>query len=710
MDLFVTPYRICTSIFIKVYCAQRLSLAPKENGKICMFILDIIRQNEYSFKHFTSLISSNCDSTVIIGQFRRVIDETIVDINNLFELVKQMRECPHIENNSVSGLYLRKVAIYFDRLTHQACSMLYDDLIAYVANPNTSLRRRGPSVAWQTPRTTRSSKLFLDFNETAEPIYQLNHEISRLQANEQCALNPKDLYESLRRPNNSAKSDACFLRYLNLLRVNESVGSKHLLMAYFDMVSDTVSRSYSALNYAIWYLHHGEYKRAIECLQECYCCAQAADDDKCLLIALMWLARIIIQAKQKNSSKYNVTMLLELVRKRSHKANMPYVEAMSSMTLEQLIGPVDDSEALKKSSATLKQVALNSKQQNQLLAATNQPNPLDKDDFLPSAEILAVRNSMNDVLAMYYALLSAHMSLTDASQSSALASQTLLHFDLIEKCGNEDVFMVNENIFIAIRNLAYHAWNSTRNIMLVREMLVDMCSTKIPIHRTDHHSIWRQAFSEISFEYYVEKKNWSDATKMISIIRETDPDGAQLCQAELLKLMGIYDEALYHVDDLIKRIEFEESNMIDPAELDGEATPYSVSNNNLEEENEYTHGQRNNILSAHPSLSIEHKAYIKAKALLLRAVLINDETKILESLNYATKNRFLHVRTACLLQLARLWVDKPDKIMESIVIEVFANGTRTEKRELRQMLKDSSTETDDNIKTRSKGTSIYFQP
>lgn len=694
MELFVTPYRVCTSIFIKVYCAQRASLAPKENGKICMFILDVIRQSEYSFKQLNELIDANCESSLIIGHFRKVIDDTIVDINNLFELVKQMRECPHVENYSVSGLYLRKVAIYFDRLTHQACSRLYDDLIAYVAptNPNATLRRRGLSVAWQTPRTTRSSGVYLETSKTplstsmtatVKPIYQLNHEIARLQANEQKAMNPKDLYESLRRPNNSCKSEASFLRYLNLLRVNESVGSKHLLMAYFDMVSDSVSRSYSALNYAIWYLHHGEYKRAIECLQECYCCAQAADDDKCLLIALMWLARIVIQAKQKNSSKYNVTALLELVRKRSHAAGMPYVQAMSSMTLEQLIGPVDDSELLKKSSETLKQVALNSRQQNHLLANANQPNPLDKDDNLPSAELLAVRNSMNDVLAMYYALLSAHLSLIDDNQSSALASQTLLHFDLIDKCGNEDVFIVNENIFIAIRNLAYHVWNTTRNIQLVREILIDLCSSKIPTHRTDNHSIWRQALSEISFEYHIEQENWSEASKMISIIRETDQDGAQLRQAELLKLLGAYDEALYQVNGLITRIEFEESNSTDPVEFD------SLEYDSLAEAAESAAQtiELSGSYASHPSLSIEHKAFIKSKALLLRAILINDETKILESLHYATENRFMHVRTACLMQLAKRWVDRADNIMDSIVIEIFANGTQTEIEELNQMLR-----------------------
>lgn len=689
MDLFVTPYRICTSIFIKVYCAHRTSLAPKENGKICMFILDIIRQNEYSFRQLNELIEANCDSTIIIAQFRHMIDETIVDINNLFELVKQMRDCPHIENNSVSGLYLRKVAIYFDRLTHQACSILYDDLISYVANPNATLRRRGLSVAWQTPRTTRSSNLFVDVSKTPKPIYQLNHEISRLQVNEQRALNPKDLYETIRRPNNSAKSDACFLRYLNLLRINESVGSKHLLMAYFDMVSDSVSRSYSALNYAIWYLHHAEYKRAIECLQECYCCAQAADDDKCLLIALMWLSRIIIQAKQKNSSKYNVTGVLELVRKRSHKAGMPYVQAMSSMTLEQLVGPVDDSEALKKSSTTLKQVALNSKQQNQLLAATNQPNPLDKDDVLPSAEILAVRNSMNDVLAMYYALLSAHLSLIDANQSSALASQTLLHFDLIEKCGNEDVFMVNENTLIGIRNLAYHVWNSTRNIKLTKEIIVDLCSSLVPIHRTDNHSIWRQAWSEISFEYHVEQENWVDAIKMISIIRETDQDGAQLRQAELLYLTGFPTDALYQIDDLIERIEFEECNLTDPKEIDEDIGGELASS--IEEESEAQQCMQQRVHLNHPSLSIEHKSFIKARALLLRAILtgLYGEDEILMALQCANENRFLHVRSACLLQLAKRWIDKPEKIMDSIVIEVFANGTLNEKRELRQMLSEA---------------------
>lgn len=690
MEVFVTPYRICASIFIKVYCAERVSLSPKQNGKICMFILDIIRQSEYSFRQLMELIAINCDSSVVMGQFKRETDATILDINNLFELVKQMRDCQHIENNSVSGLYLRKVAIYFDRLTHQACSILYDDLITYVGHPNALRRRGNVSVAWQTPRTTRSSGTSLELTKSVKPIYQINHEISRLQANEQRTMNPKELYESLRRPVNSAKSDATFLRYLNLLRINESVASKHLLMAYFDMVSESVSRSYPALNYAIWYLHHGEYKRAIECLQECYCCAQAADDDKCLLIALMWLARIVIQAKQKNSSKYNVTALLELVRKRSHKAGMSYVQAMASMTLEQLIGPVDDSEILKKSSETLKQVAMNSRQQNHLLANSNQPNPLDKDDILPSAELLAVRNSMNDVLAMYYALLSAHLSLMDANQSSALASQTLLHFDLIEKCGNEDVFIVNENIFIAIRNLAYHVWNTTRNIQLVREILVDLCSNKIALHRTDNHSIWRQALSEISFEYYIETENWSEASKMISIIKETDPDGAQLRQAEFSKSLGAYDEALSHVDDLIIRIEREESNLTDPREFDdGVGALYSNDPcDDNDDDNQLEKQQRCNSQKApSSSLPIEHKAYIKAKALLLRATLVNDETKILESLNYAIENRFLHVRTSCLMQVACHWMDKTDRIMESIVIEVFANGTRNEKQKLRKMLR-----------------------
>lgn len=684
----MTPYRLCVSIFIKIYCSHRANLAPKDNGKICLFILDIIKQNEYTFRQLIEMIERKCDS-IIVGQFRRSIDETISDVDSLFELVKQFRDIPQINKYSVSGLYLFKVTIYFDRLTHQAVSRLYDDLITYVMNHNTTLRRKGANVAWQTPRTTRSSNIQSNdlLAKTMKPI-KINNEISRLQANELRAMNPNDLYESLKRPSSSSKSDATFLRYMNLLRVNECVGSKHLLLAYFDMVSDTVSRSYSALNYAIWYLHHGQYKRAIECLQECYCCAQEADDDRCLLISLMWLARILIHAKQKNSTKYNVKALLELVRKRSHKTGMAYVQAMTSITLEQLKGPVDDGRVLKKFSEVLKQVAQSNRQQNQLLAISNQPNPLDKEHGLPSAEILAVRNSMNDVLAMYYSLLSAHFSLMDSNQSSALASQALLHFDLIEKCGNEDIFLLNESIFMALRNLAHHVWNTKRDIHLVREILVDVCSNKIPPHRTDHHSIWRQALSEISFEYYIEQQNWCEATRMINIIRETDPDGAQLHQAELLRIMGINDEALHHVDDLIKRIEYEETNLTDPI------SSFDPYNENEDESDNDNNNKKASTLAAvnDPSLpshlapSIEHKAIIKAKALLMRATLLDDETKILESLQYASDNRFVRVRTACLMQLARHWVDQPEKIMDSIVIEIFANGTKMEKEELRRML------------------------
>jgi hypothetical protein len=165
---------------------------------------------------------------------------------------------------------------------------------------------------------------------------------------------------------------------------------------------------------------------------------------------------------------------------------------------------------------------------------------------------------------------------------------------------------------------------------------------------------------------------------MISIIRETDQDGAQLCEAELLKCTGVYDEALHQVDDLIKRIEFEECNLtdpVDPARVEAILSKESKSTQDDEL-----------IAPIQPSLSIEHRSFIKSKALLLRAILLNDETKVLESLQYATENRFMHIKTACLMQLARRWVDKTDKIMDSIVVEVFANGTRLEKQELRKLL------------------------
>lgn len=595
-----------------------------------MFILDIIRQNEYSYIQLNELLEVNCESNLIVSLFRKQVEDLVSDINNLFDSVKAMRDCQYVESNSVAGLYLRKVSIHFDRLTHQACSRLYDDLKTYLGS---ELKRKAMPIMRQprSPRTTRSSRgsCVQDIVKSPKSIYHINHETTRLQANEQRAMNPKDLNESLRRPNNSSKSDASFLRYLNLLRVNEAVGSKNLLMAYFDMVSDSVPLSYSALNHAIWFLHHGEYHRALECLQECYCCAQEADDDKCLLIALMWLSRILIQAKQKNSSKYNVIALLELVKKRSQKSGMSYVQAMASMTLEQLNGPKDDCEALKKCSETLKQVAVNSRQHNHFLASLNQPNPLDKDDESPSAEILAVRNSMNDVLAMYYALLSAHLNLKDACQSSALASQTLLHLDLIEKCGNEDVFLVNENTFIAIRNLGYHVWNLTKDIQLVREILVGLCSNNIPTHRTDTHSIWRQAFSEISFEYYMEQENWVEAKKMISVIAETDYIGAKLRHAELLKAMEALEESLFQVDELLELIEKEELSQNDPATSETE-TP-------------------DRLLA---SQTIEHRAFIKAKSLLLRAVLLKDETLILESLRFSMDNGFVQIQNQCLKELS----------------------------------------------------------
>lgn len=664
MDTFLTPYRICVAILINQYAESE---CDKQEG--ILFIRDLMRHHEHSFKQLYALYEANAKLMKYdIINFKAVVQNMYYNI----EAMNRFFEERHPESafkQSWAGLHFKRVASSFHKLTHQAETLLYDEYRAYVGeNP------------WDLTKLTEEAG-------DTRTINQVNHEISKLQTNELRAMDPKALSKLLREPHNSTKSDAIFLRYLNFLRVNEYVASKHLLMAYFDMVP--VSRSYSALNYAIWYLHHCEYNRAIECLQECYFCAQSADDDKCLLLALMWLARIVIQAQLKNSSKFNVTALLDLLITRCSKANLPYVQAMASMTLEQLVGAVDDTELLKKASETLKQVTLSGNQQNQLLMNANQQNTLDKDDVMPTGELLAVRNSMNDVLAMHYALQAAQLTVRGCSQTSALSSQVLLHFDLIEKSGTEDVFLLNENIFIAVRNLAYHVWNTTRNLGLVREILIDLCSNHIPLHRTDYHSIWHQAFSEIQFDHYIEESNFCEASRFVALISETDPHGAQLRQAELYKLRGSVDKSLELLDDLIAKIEVEEQRTIDGDMSHSDMRKRAGDSHDAAE----TQAQTELQSPSRATSSIEHKAFIKAKALLERAILLEDEIGIKQSLQYATDNGFKNVRTACLLELANCWVRESNAPLESIVIEVFANGTRKEKQKLKHLISTTTTTT-----------------
>lgn len=753
-DFSVTPYKLCVSILITAFNSRRESLTSRQSGKMCLFLLNLVRQSEYSFRQLCDLIESYCTCEGLPGTIKTDFEDTInsfrdAGIHSLFDVVTKFRDSVNmtsvnmttnaklIDKSTVAGLYLRKVYIYYDKMNFTDCTNLYNDLIVYLDCNGPPKRRKQtieqqkqtsakvfktpyklfdfnsthgsstkksirlattPQVkTWQTPRAPRSSprvasqrrnnlrpppssQLQTSFqmdivgsqapttaanygsqfemgaknyeDQTGHDIptqlsYLINHQIACLQANEQRAHNPHDLYQAIKRPadasdlaHKAAKSDTIFLRYLNLLRVNEFVASKQLLMAYFDGVSDNVSRSYSALNCSIWYFHFGHHQRAIECLQECFCCAQAADDEKCLLISLMWLARIVIASKQKKSSKYNVYALLSHVQKRTNDlGNMHYVQAMVSLILDQLTGP--------KARPPIASRPAKKYKDNQT------------DEFLPTAEMLAVKHSMNDVLTMNYALQSAHYHLIGASQLAALTSQVLLHFDLIEKCGDEDILLVNENTFIAIRNLAYHVWNSCRNLTLVCEILVELCSNRIPKHRTDHHSIWRLALAEISFEYYLEEKNWAAARETIDLIQVYDYESGQLRLVELVKQMSDKKKGLCIVNELITRID-----------------------NEIQEDK---------IARDDVMMPSEHKAYIKSKALLLRASLMNNVATIFECLQFVTVNKFYHVRTACLMELARYlqrvgMIESSSRVINSIMIDILSNGTFMEQREANRII------------------------
>lgn len=737
IEFIITPYKLCVGIFIGIYGKNRNTLYPKQNGRMCLFVLDLIRQSEFGFQQLLDLIQTNCSDCIHL--FHKFADsvEDLVDDNYLFEAVKHLREIVNlpptrdesIARSSVAGIFLRKVYLFFDKMTHQTCMKFFDELMVYLSSGNikspTKKRRRfrqtsisssfvsntsgrsigkkdignqSTSFTFQTPNCrTRSSlryrqsssqvatqnlttaafigsqqepaKKSVDDENTMQDLptqinYLIQQQMGFLKADELKALAPKDLYECLSRPTTFGRSDATFLRYMNILRTNEFVASKQILMAYFDMVSDTVSRSYSSLNYAIWYIHHGHYKRAVECLQECFCSAQAADDEKCILISLMWLARTVTLPRQKKS-------LLKHIERRSSQVGMTYVQAMAAISLEQMTGLTNDKEQLKKSHKTLKEVSTTTKPQNQLFGAPVQVNPLDKDYTNPSAELLAVRNSMNDVLSMHYALVSAHLNLIDHTQSSVLASQTLLHLDMIEKCGNEDVLLINENTFIAIRNLAYHTWNDARDLSLVCEILVDLCSRLIPTHRTDHHSIWRHALAEILFESYIDQKKWKEASEMISYIKVFDIDSAQLRTAEFHEKLGCRKESIKILNGLIDRISNQENNPV-------------MFERDLIESEDFDHDQ--NFCPVTDSSS-----FVLARALLMRARLLDTSTSIFEALSYASKKRFNRIKVCCFMLLAKhlckIGQHKITRgILDQIIIEILANGSKTDQVEAFELL------------------------
>ncbi len=601
----VTPYKICVSALICAFTEDKsLKSNPnqREIGMFCLICMKSIQSLDCSYNQFLSQISQ----PFVTNKVKKKMIDKLVDISNqglsqLMELMTNLKQISYIQKSSIVGLFIRRMWLYFDKLSFSAVSQLFDDLMDYMRDRSAISFRNDNKIVNKLETCPQQMQYFI------------SKQLNLIQINEKKAMTPFELLDAIKKncdtndigiasPQNDF-NDVHFLKYLNALRVNEFAAAKESLMAYFDGNSNQMSRCWAALNLAILHSHFKHEELAIQAIKECISAAQESNDEKCLEFALMWVSRVLSQ----KDCDSDVSLLLNHLQSKANELGLPYIASISQLQSEKL-----------------RSTSFNSRNSNTCSPSLTSSTP----------GILAVRHSMNDVLMMSYSSRAALLNLFGASNLAALTSQVLLHLNVVEPVGESNVYHVNENTCIGVRNIALHLWRNVGQYSIARDMLLNLTSLYSQ-YKSDLNSICCQALAEIDFELNLNLCNWKSAEKCVLIINSCDRIEANIKLAQMKVKQGDKEQAIRLIDNIL---------------------------------NSDTIQKRNCNL------------FIRINALLLKGKILNEITIILECIDLCKQNKLTGLECSCLVQLSLMLqqnglISQSQQILNTIMIRLLANGT-----------------------------------
>lgn len=267
----LTSYKVATVILIKVYCNETTK-AIVERRDFCLAslkliqsadmeltaLLDMLYEPEYALHRFADQLEVELDIL-----YEKGVDGLLDLFDNLRRLMEpkdHSLSLSALHKNSVHGLYVRRMLIFFEKLAFDQVVTLYNDLKKYVErkvnnpeNPNISeINKQGDSGPYKT-------KTIWGGRQAELLVAQQAH---ALQTDEHKALPPIELQALVQDLLKSTpyNADAHYLSYLNCIRVSDFCGAVDSLYHCFDRLAPLENRStpedrsrtfrYAALNLA----------------------------------------------------------------------------------------------------------------------------------------------------------------------------------------------------------------------------------------------------------------------------------------------------------------------------------------------------------------------------------------------------------------------------------------------------------------------------
>lgn len=523
----LTSYKVATAILIKVYCNETTK-AIVEKRDFCLASLKLIQSADMEL---TALLYMLYEPEYALHRFA---DQLEVELDTLYEkgvdglldlfdgLRRLMESKDHslslaaLNRNSVLGLYIRRILIFFEKLAFDQVVTLYNDLKKYIQRKVSNPENSDISVISKQEDSGRHKVKTIWGGRQAELL--VAQQAHALQTDEHKALPPIELQALVQDLLKSTpyNADAHYLSYLNCIRVSDFCGAVDSLYHCFDRLAPLENRStpedrsrtfrYAALNLAVLHAQFNHKEIAQYALKEAIKLAQEAGDNVCLQLVHSWMSYL---ASEENKGP--------LIERSVGKASLLGITHTTGLSLI-------------------------SHAHNYALDAKTPPQVF---DILIKSDMLNCQHSMSDLMSITFAEKSALWAYYGKMEMASLCAQLLL----LHNTGDKKQHMFNGP-------------STCQAIVTVANMLIEfgeyiqadiiLIHAKKRFPNSPCNKMWMLSEQLHTFTQLMRREKWSEAEVTARSISSLDKLECKLRLAEVCLAKGDFPKALEYISVIMK--------------------------------------------------------------------------------------------------------------------------------------------------------------
>ncbi|XP_067002288.2 anaphase-promoting complex subunit 5 isoform X2 [Anabrus simplex] len=512
---------------------------PQVRRDFCMLVLKLIQCPDMELRDLHDLLHGN--KYILLEEHLKTFHANMEDIykngvgsiGGVMQNVKQLMVEPSplqpaVYKTSIIGLYLRRIVVYFDKLSFSQVVSIYQSFRKYyeraamkkgVVECKDDTLSSGHEVEMSLCDATSPCPESSEISQSSDKIIVetklergcwsrrqaelfIAQQASLIQTDEMSALPPPQLQEKITDLllANSECGEAHYLSYLNCLRVKEFAGAIHSLFHAFDrntLISEGKTANqeeknkgfrYAELNLAMLFAQFSHRQEALSALKEAIMLAHDMNDCVCLQYALAWLYKLTYDNKEG---------LIERSITKSSDLNLSYLTSLAIQSYAQYAG-----------------------------SSGGKPSLVF--DLLMKSDVLNCQHSMIDLLSNSYAQKAALWCLYGKTEMASLSSQLLLHLNTSNP--TQGLVAYNgEAICVAICNVV-NILAEQGEYHLASRILYN-AQERFPHEPMAHSWIFSQQL--LCFTEAIHNGKWQDAEQAIAHLAAIDKGECHLRRAEL---------------------------------------------------------------------------------------------------------------------------------------------------------------------------------